>query len=215
MDETGDLKKGTHTVGVQRQYTGTAGRIENSQVAVDLPYTSRHGHAGIDRALYLPKSWTGDIERREQAAVPDEVGFATKPQLAQQMIERALHVGTPAAWAAGDEVYGDNPKLRAALETRELGYVLAVSCANRIPRSCPPDAARRATAGTTGAGRPHHRPAGRSPAPAEPPQPHHRGAGLLPLLFAPPRPAQHPGQGRGQSLDGGGDVPKFQGTGGT
>ncbi len=79
VDETGDLKKGTHTVGVQRQYTGTAGRIENAQVAVYLTYTSRHGHAGIDRALYLPKSWTGDVERREQAAVPDEVGFTTKP----------------------------------------------------------------------------------------------------------------------------------------
>lgn len=100
MDETGALKKGTHTVGVQRQYVGTAYRIENSQVSVYLTYTSRHGHAGIDRALYLPKSWTGDIERREQAAVPDEVCFATKPQLAQQMIERAPDAGTLAAWAA-------------------------------------------------------------------------------------------------------------------
>lgn len=141
MDETGALKKGTHTVGVQRQYVGTAGRIENSQVSVYLTYTSRHGHAGIDRALYLPKSWTGDIERREQAAVPDEVCFATKPQLAQQMIERAPDAGTLAAWAAGDEVYGDNPKLRAALETRELGYVLAVSCANRIPTPAGPQRA--------------------------------------------------------------------------
>jgi SRSO17 transposase len=128
VDETGDLKKGTRTVGVQRQYTGTAGRIENAQAAVYLTYTSRHGHAGIDRALYLPKSWTGDENRRQEAAVPDELRFATKPQLAQQMIERALDAGAPAAWAAGDEVYGDNPKLRAALEARGLGYVLAVSC---------------------------------------------------------------------------------------
>jgi SRSO17 transposase len=79
MDETGDLKKGTHTVGVQRQYTGTAGRIENSQVAVYLTYTSRYGHAGIDRALYLPESWTSDRQRCQRAAVPAQVGFATKP----------------------------------------------------------------------------------------------------------------------------------------
>jgi SRSO17 transposase len=141
VDETGDLKKGTRTVGVQRQYTGTAGRIENAQVAVYLTYTSRHGHAGIDRALYLPKSWTGDENRRQEAAVPDELGFATKPQLAQQMIERALDAGAPAAWAAGDEVYGDNPKLRAALEARGLGYVLAVSCTHRVPTAAGPQRA--------------------------------------------------------------------------
>jgi SRSO17 transposase len=120
VDETGDLKKGTHTVGVQRQYTGTAGRIENAQVAVYLTCTSRHGHAGIDRALYLPKSWTSDPGRCRRAGVPDGVGFATKPQLAAQMIERALDAGVPAAWAAGDEVYGDNPHLRAVLEQRQL-----------------------------------------------------------------------------------------------
>ncbi|MFG2030442.1 IS701 family transposase [Streptomyces sp. NPDC048825] len=141
MDETGDLKKGTHTLGVQRQYTGTAGRIENAQVAVYLTYTSRHGHAGIDRALYLPKSWTSDPERCRQAAIPAQVGFATKPQLAQQMIERALDTGVPAAWAAGDEVYGDNPKLRSALERRQLGYVLAVSSTHRIPTPAGPQRA--------------------------------------------------------------------------
>lgn len=133
MDETGDLKKGTRTVGVQRQYTGTAGRIENAQVAVYLTYTSRHGHAAIDRALYLPKSWTSDPDRCDQAAVPNDVGFATKPQLARQMIERTLDAGVAAAWAAGDEVYGDNPHLRAALERRHLGYVLAVSSTHRVP----------------------------------------------------------------------------------
>lgn len=127
VDETGDLKKGTRTVGVQRQYTGTARRIENAQVAVYLTYTSRHGHAGIDRALYLPKSWTSDPQRCRRASVPPDVGFATKPQLAAQMIERALDAGVRAAWAAGDEVYGDNPHLRAALEERRLGYVLAVA----------------------------------------------------------------------------------------
>jgi SRSO17 transposase len=141
VDETGDLKKGTRTVGVQRQYTGTAGRIENAQVAVYLTYTSRHGHAGIDRALYLPRSWTGDENRRQEAAVPDELRFATKPQLARQMIERALDAGAPAAWAAGDEVYGDNPKLRAALEARGLGYVLAVSCTHRVPTAAGPQPA--------------------------------------------------------------------------
>ena len=109
VDETGDLKKGTRTVGVQRQYTGTAGRIENAQVAVYLTYTSRHGHAGIDRALYLPKSWTSDPQRCRRASVPPDIGFATKPQLAAQMLERALDAGVRAAWAAGDEVYGDNP----------------------------------------------------------------------------------------------------------
>ncbi|MGW0963845.1 IS701 family transposase [Streptomyces gelaticus] len=141
VDETGDLKKGRHTVGVQRQYTGTAGRIENAQVAVYLTYASRHGHAGIDRSLYLPRSWSSDPERCRRAAVPEEIGFATKPQLAQQMIERALDSEVPAAWAAGDEVYGDNPHLRAALEKRQLGYVLAVSSTHRIPTPAGPQRA--------------------------------------------------------------------------
>ncbi|WP_225102076.1 IS701 family transposase [Streptomyces sp. CoH27] len=133
MDETRELKKGTRTVGVQRQYTGTAGRIENAQVAVYLTYTSRHGHAAIDRALYLPKSWTSDPDRCDQAAVPNDVGFATKPQLARQMIERTLDAGVAAEWAADDEVYGYNPHLRAALERRQLGYVPAVSSTHRVP----------------------------------------------------------------------------------
>jgi SRSO17 transposase len=128
VDETGDLKKGTHTVGVQRQYTGTAGRIENAQVAVYLTYTSPHGHAGIDRAVYLPKSWTADPPRCAAAGVPEQVRFATKPALAARMILAALDAGVPAAWAAGD-----NPHLRAALEAREFGYVLAVSCSHRVP----------------------------------------------------------------------------------
>lgn len=131
IDEAGDLKKGTRTVG----------RIENAQVAVYLTYTSRRGHAGIHRALYLPASWTRDADRRERAAVPDTVAFATKPQLAQRMIERALDTATPAAWAAGDEVYGDNPKLRTVLEARGLGYVLAVSCTHRVPTPAGPQRA--------------------------------------------------------------------------
>jgi SRSO17 transposase len=132
VDETGDLKKGTHTVGVQRQYTGTAGRIENAQVAVYLTYASSTGHALIDRALYLPKGWAADLERRTAAGVPDEVEFATKPALARQMITRALDAGVPARWVAADEVYGGDPTLRGDLERRAVGYVLAVACDHRV-----------------------------------------------------------------------------------
>jgi SRSO17 transposase len=128
IDETGDLKKGTTTVGVKRQYTGTAGRVENAQVAVYLVYATDAGHAMIDRELYLPRSWTDDPERLQAAGVPDQVGFATKPKLATAMICRALDAGVPAAWVTGDEVYGANPGLRAELEARQIGYVLAVAC---------------------------------------------------------------------------------------
>lgn len=132
VDETGDVKKGVHTVGVQRQYTGTAGRIENAQVGVYLVYASAAGHAFIDRALYLPKSWTSDRGRCDAAGVPAEVGFATKPALAREMIARVLDAGTPAAWVAGDEVYGNDPKLRADLHARQTGYVLAVACDHHV-----------------------------------------------------------------------------------
>lgn len=132
IDETGDLKKGTTTVGVKRQYTGTAGRVENAQVAVYLVYATDAGHAMIDRELYLPRSWTDDPERLQAAGVPDQVGFATKPKLATAMIGRALDAGVPAAWVTGDEVYGANPKLRAELEARGIGYVLAVACADHV-----------------------------------------------------------------------------------
>jgi SRSO17 transposase len=127
VDETGDLKKGTATVGVQRQYTGTAGRIENAQVAVYLVYASRAGHAFIDRELYLPTSWLQDPDRLRAAGVPDQVGFATKPELARVMLQRALDAEVPAAWVTGDEVYGADPRLRAELEVRGIGYVLAVA----------------------------------------------------------------------------------------
>lgn len=135
VDETGDLKKGTRTVGVQRQYTGTAGRVENSQVAVYLTYATRVGHALIDRALYLPRSWAEDTERRAAAGIPDEVGFATKPALAREMIVRALDHGAPAPWVAGDEVYGADPRLRGELEDRGVGYVLAVACSHPVSTS--------------------------------------------------------------------------------
>jgi SRSO17 transposase len=127
VDETGDLKKGTRTVGAQRQYTGTAGRIENAQVAVYLAYAAPAGCAFIDRALYLPRSWTSDPARCQAAGVPAETAFATKPALARELIGRALDAGAPAAWATGDEVYGQDPQLRAELARRGLGYVLAVA----------------------------------------------------------------------------------------
>jgi SRSO17 transposase len=131
-DETGDVKKGVESVGVQRQYTGTAGRIENAQVAVYLTYAAPRGHALIDRALYVPKSWTEDGQRRERAAVPAELEFATKPALAMAMIERAVAAGTPAAWVAGDEVYGADPRLRARVRELGLGYVLQVAANRRV-----------------------------------------------------------------------------------
>ena len=135
VDETGDLKKGAATVGVQRQYTGTAGRVENAQVAVYLTYAGPTDHAMIDRELYLPKSWVSDPDRCAEAGVPAEVEFATKPALAREMIVRALEAGTPARWVAGDEVYGACPALRGELETRRQGYVLAIGCDRRVTTS--------------------------------------------------------------------------------
>ena len=132
VDETGDLKKGSESVGVQRQYTGTAGRIENAQVAVYLTYAAPRGHALIDRALYVPKSWAGDADRRQRAGVPDDVEFATKPALATTMIERAVQAGTPAAWVTGDEVYGADPRLRAKVRELGLGYVLQIAANRRV-----------------------------------------------------------------------------------
>ena len=131
-DETGFLKKGEHSVGVKRQYTGTAGRIENSQVGVFLCYASDKGAALVDRELYLPEEWATDGQRRRAAAVPDEAQFATKPELARRMIERALEAGAPCKWVAGDEVYGNNSKLRQWLEQRRLGYVLAIASDQRM-----------------------------------------------------------------------------------
>ncbi|CAM5592757.1 hypothetical protein SAURM35S_03423 [Streptomyces aurantiogriseus] len=122
------MKKGTHTVGVQRQYTGTAGRIENAQVAVYLVYAGERGHAAVDRELYMPRSWTCDPDRCRAAGLGEDTAFATKPGLARTMIERFLDAGHRAGWVAGDEVYGGNPKLRSALEERGVGYVLAVAC---------------------------------------------------------------------------------------
>jgi SRSO17 transposase len=132
VDETGFLKKGTKSVGVKRQYSGTAGRIENCQIGVFLAYTSGAGRAFVDRELYLPEEWAADAARRTEAGVPDVVRFATKGQLAQTMLARAFAAGVPAAWVTGDEVYGNAGHLRAWLEGQQRAYVLAVSCDHAV-----------------------------------------------------------------------------------
>jgi SRSO17 transposase len=134
VDETGFLKKGPKSVGVQRQYSGTAGRIENCQIGVFLAYASRHGHALIDRALYLPESWAGDAARRAEAGVPEEVSFTTKPKLGQAMLERACAAGVPGAWVVSDSVYGADHRMRRLIEASGRGYVLAVTSAQRLGR---------------------------------------------------------------------------------
>lgn len=127
LDETGFLKKGTKSAGVARQYSGTAGRIENCQIGVFLAYATSEGAALIDRELYLPKEWTQDRARCREADIPDEVGFATKPQLARNMLERAFAAEVPHAWITADEVYGRDRRLRLWLEMEERPFVLAVS----------------------------------------------------------------------------------------
>jgi SRSO17 transposase len=127
LDETGFLKKGTHSAGVARQYSGTAGRVENCQIGVFLAYASRQGHTLLDRELYLPKAWTDDPERCRRAGIPEQRGFATKPALARQILERTFEAGVRLAWVSGDSVYGDDRGLRGWLEQREQAYVLAVS----------------------------------------------------------------------------------------
>ena len=126
VDETGFVKKGVHSVGVARQYSGTAGRIENSQVGVFLGYASRFGQALIDRQLYLPQSWANDSERRAAVSVPEDISFATKPVIARNLIASALDAGVPCAWVLADAVYGSDSKLRRMLEQRQQAYVLAV-----------------------------------------------------------------------------------------
>lgn len=131
IDETGFLKKGTKSAGVKRQYSGTAGRIENCQVGVFLAYTTEHGTAFVDRELFLPQEWADDPERRREARVPATLGFQTKPQLALTMIERALNAGCQPAWVTGDSVYSSSALCRT-LEERQLAYVLAVTSAHTL-----------------------------------------------------------------------------------
>jgi len=132
LDETGFLKKGNKSVGVQRQYSGAAGRIESCQIGVFLSYTSIYGHTLLDRALYLPKSWIQDRERCREANIPEEVKFATKPELAIQLIERALNAKIPISWFVGDSVYGSSRKLRAFLEEQRKAHALAVTCKEQV-----------------------------------------------------------------------------------
>jgi SRSO17 transposase len=127
LDETGFLKKGRHSAGVARQYSGTAGKVDNCQIGVFLGYASALGHVLLDRELYLPEEWTTDRDRCRRAGIPADRGFATKPQLAQQMLARAFTAGVPATWVTGDSVYGNDRRLRLWLEAQPRAYVLAVS----------------------------------------------------------------------------------------
>jgi SRSO17 transposase len=127
VDETGFIKKGKGSVGVKRQYTGTAGKTENCQIGVFVAYASRRAQAFIDRELYLPEEWAHDQQRRKRTGVPERVEMRTKPQLAKEMLERALAVGVKAAWVVADSVYGDTRRLGMFLEEREQPYVLALS----------------------------------------------------------------------------------------
>jgi SRSO17 transposase len=164
VDETGFIKKGTGSAGVQRQYSGTAGRVENCQLGVFLAYASPRGRALIDAELYLPKSWLADRERCARAGIPGQAKFATKPVLAQAMLERALEAGgAPAGWVTADEAYGQDHKFRLYLEKRRIGYVVAVprsqslgpgigygnsgSRADAVTTDAPPEAWKKLSAG--------------------------------------------------------------------
>jgi SRSO17 transposase len=163
IDETGFLKQGTKSVGVKRQYSGTAGRIENCQIGVFLTYAAPEGHVLLDRELSLPREWAEDAERRQEAGVPQQVTFATKPQLARHMLARAFAAGVPAAWVTGDSIYGGDRRLRVWLEQQEQPFVLAVTSAeplfallaghfgqpraDRIATHIPPDDWQRLSAG--------------------------------------------------------------------
>ena len=141
VDETGFLKKGTKSAGVARQYSGTAGRIENCQIGVFLGYATGAGRTFLDRELYLPKVWAEDRVRRAEARIEENVEFATKPELAMRMIDRAIEAGVPAGWVAGDEVYGQHYRLRRMLEERQMPYVLAVPVNQRVIATVPDEGA--------------------------------------------------------------------------
>ena len=132
LDETGFLKKGTHSAGVARQYSGTAGRIENCQIGVFLAYATSHGHTLLDRELYLPAAWIDDRERCRRAGIPDDRAFATTPVLARQMLERTRAAGVALVWITGDSIYGDDRSLRQWLEQQGQAYVLAVTGKERV-----------------------------------------------------------------------------------
>ncbi|WP_426514690.1 IS701 family transposase [Dactylosporangium sp. McL0621] len=133
VDETGFVKKGVRSAGVQRQYSGTAGRVENCQLGVFLAYASPRGRLLLDRELYLPRTWCDDLPRRRDAGIGDEVRFATKPALGLGMLARTMDAGLPAKWVTADEAYGKDAKFRHWLQQRRTGYVLAVAKNQRIP----------------------------------------------------------------------------------
>jgi len=137
IDETGFLKKGTASAGVARQYSGTAGRVENCQIGVFLTYASAAGRTFLDRELYLPKAWTDDAARCQRAGIPEDREMATKPVLAADMIERALDAGIQAEWTTGDAVYGQHAGLRRRLEARGMHYVMAVPMNQRAITPAP------------------------------------------------------------------------------
>ena len=235
-DDTGFLKKGTRSAGVQRQYSGTAGRTENCQVGVFLAYASRFGHALIDRELYLPQSWAEDPERCRAAGIPEEVEFTTKPRQAQAMIARAVAAGVPFAWFTADETYGQAKWLQAWLEDQDIWYVMAIRCSDTLTTpegerraddliaAVPPRAWQKISAGAGAHGpREYHwaripvrtgwRARPRALA-AGPPLAERPGRDrLLRLLRAPPLQHRRPGLGRGQPLAHRGMLPAGQGRG--
>jgi SRSO17 transposase len=133
VDETSFLKKGTHSVGVARQYLGAAGKLENGQVATVLSYAAKGAHVFLDRRLYLPEEeWAWDPARRREAHIPEDVRFETKPEQAREMLLHAWEQGVPMQWVTGDEVYGDSPRLRETIQAHGRFYVLAVSASTRV-----------------------------------------------------------------------------------
>lgn len=132
IDESGFLKKGSKSVGVKRQYSGTAGKVENCQIGVFLSYSSQHGRTLLDRELYLPQEWVDNTERRREAHVPEAVRFQTKPQLAKTLLKRAFEAKVPAQWVAGDTVYGGDRQLRSWLQSEKQAFVLAVPVNERL-----------------------------------------------------------------------------------
>jgi SRSO17 transposase len=133
IDDTGFLKKGRCSAGVQRQYSGTAGRTENCQIGVFVAYVGATCHALIDRELYLPQSWIDDRTRCRQAGIPDDIPFVTKPRMAMAMLQRAIAAGIPFGWVSADEVYGQMKYLRSWLEDQQIPYVVATRCDDDVP----------------------------------------------------------------------------------
>ena len=195
VDDTGFVKKGIKSAGVQRQYSGTAGRIENCQIGVFLAYASPRGHAFLDRALYLPKHWAEDAARREAAGVPPDVRFATKGELAQAMLARAFAAAVPAAWVTGDEIYGNDGTLRRWLEGQQRPHVLAVARSHPIWH----DGVQVRVQALLGAHPPF--------------RDHSGGGGLVPGLRARDNDGRRLGPGSRDALDDRGGLPARQGGG--